>query len=99
MQGRGGEEAVRLSAWGSAVSVVMVMPLFVVFMFFLPGLQSYIDWWLGIILILVAGLLILGSESPPEWSVAVFLLSGILGLFAFRYACSSPPRSPAPRRF
>ncbi|WP_245618604.1 tripartite tricarboxylate transporter permease [Methanogenium cariaci] len=94
--GRGGEEAVRLSAWGSAVSVVMVMPLFVVFMFFLPGLQSYIDWWLGIILILVAGLLILGSESPPEWSVAVFLLSGILGLFAFRYAwLISPPVSGA----
>ncbi|GAB7016962.1 tripartite tricarboxylate transporter permease [Methanogenium cariaci] len=93
MQGRG-EEAVRLSAWGSAVSVVMVMPLFVVFMFFLPGLQSYIDWWLGIILILVAGLLILGSESP-EWSVAVFLLSGILGLFAFRYAWLISPVSGA----
>lgn len=84
MQGHG-EEAVRLSAMGSAVSVVMVMPLFAVFMFFLPGLQSYIDWWLGIILILVAGLLILSSESP-EWSAAVFLLSGILGVFAFRYA-------------
>lgn len=70
MQGHG-EEAVRLSAMGSAVSVVMVMPLFAVFMFFLPGLQSYIDWWLGIILILVAGLLILSSESP-EWSAVVF---------------------------
>lgn len=84
MQGRG-EEAVRLSAVGSAVSVVMVMPLFAVFMLVLPGLQPYIDWWLGIILILVAGLLILGSESP-EWSAAVFLLSGVLGVFAFRYA-------------
>ncbi len=84
MQGHG-EEAVRLSAMGSVVSVVMVMPLFAVFMFFLPGLQSYIDWWLGIILILVAGLLILSSESP-EWSAVVFFLSGILGIFAFRYA-------------
>ena len=84
MQGHG-EEAVRLSAMGSAVSVVMVMPLFAVFMFFLPGLQSYIDWWLGIILILVAGFLILSSESP-EWSAVVFLLSGLLGIFAFRYA-------------
>ena len=84
MQGRG-EEAVRLSAVGSAVSVVLVMPLFAVFMFFLPGLQGYIDWWLGIILICVAGLLILSSESP-EWSAAVFLLSGVLGVFAFRYA-------------
>ncbi len=84
MQGRG-EEAVRLSALGSAVSVVMVMPLFAIFMFFLPGLQSYIDWWLGIVLILIAGILILSSESP-EWSAAVFLLSGVLGVFAFRYA-------------
>ncbi len=83
MQGRG-EEAVRLSALGSAVSVIMVMPLFAVFMVFLPGLQPLIDWWLGIILILVAGMLILSSESP-EWSAAVFLLSGILGVFAFHY--------------
>ena len=84
MQGRG-EEAVRLSAVGSGVSVLFVMPLFAVFILFLPGLQGYIDWWLGIILICVAGLLILSSESP-EWSAAVFLLSGVLGVFAFRYA-------------
>lgn len=84
MQGRG-EEAVRLSALGSAVSVALVMPLFAVFMLFLPGLQGYIDWWLGIILIAIAGLLILSSESP-EWSAVVFLLSGILGIFALRYA-------------
>ncbi|WAI01910.1 tripartite tricarboxylate transporter permease [Methanogenium organophilum] len=84
MQGRG-EEAVRLSALGSAVSMAFVMPLFAIFMFFLPGLQGYIDWWLGIILIIIAGMLILSSESP-EWSAAVFLLSGLLGVFAFRYA-------------
>ncbi len=83
MQGRG-EEAVRYSALGSAVSVMMVMPLFAVFMLFLPGLQPAIDWWLGIILIVVAGMLILSSESP-EWSAVVFLLSGILGIFALRY--------------
>jgi len=84
LQGRG-EEAVRISALGSACSVAAAMPIFLAFSLFLPALQSYIDWGIGILLILVAGLLIIYSDSP-EWSFAVFMTSGLLGLFTFRYS-------------
>lgn len=84
LEGRA-EEAVRLSAIGGAVGCAMSIPLFVVFFFLLPSLQEYIDWWIGIILITFAGILILQSESP-EWSFAIFTVSGILGLLTFRYS-------------
>lgn len=83
LEGRA-EEAVRLSAIGGAVGCAVSMPLFAVFFILLPSLQGYIDWWIGIILITFAGILILQSESP-EWSFAVFAVSGILGLLTFRF--------------
>jgi putative membrane protein len=83
LEGRG-EEAVRISALGSAWAVIAAMPLFALFFLLLPSVQPYIDWGIGIILIAVAGLLIVYSDSP-EWSCAIFLVSGLLGLFTFRY--------------
>ncbi|WFN36295.1 tripartite tricarboxylate transporter permease [Methanomicrobium antiquum] len=80
-----GEKAVRLSALGSAYGSVFGLFFLIVFMLYLPSIQQYIDWWVGIILIIVAGILIVYSESP-EWSFAVFMVSGILGLFAFEYS-------------
>jgi putative membrane protein len=84
LEGRA-EEAVRLSAIGGALGCAVSMPLFAAFFILLPSLQGYIDWWIGIILIAFAGILILQSESP-EWSFAVFAVSGILGLLTFRYS-------------
>jgi putative membrane protein len=84
LEGRAGE-AVRLSAIGGAFGTAISLPLFAAFYFILPSLQGYIDWWIGIILITFAGILILQSESP-EWSFAVFMVSGILGLLTFRYS-------------
>jgi putative membrane protein len=83
LEGRG-EEAVRISALGSACAVFASLPLFALFMLTLPALQPCIDWGIGIILIGVAGLLIVYSDSPG-WSLAIFLASGLLGLFTFRY--------------
>ncbi|WP_245597724.1 tripartite tricarboxylate transporter permease [Methanomicrobium mobile] len=80
-----GEEAVRLSAIGSAYGTVFGLAILSVFLLVLPAVQDMIDWWSGIILIIVAGVLIVWSESP-EWSFAVFCLSGILGVFAFEYS-------------
>ena len=80
-----GEEAVRLSAIGSAYGTVFGLAILSVFLLVLPAVQDMIDWWSGIILIVVAGVLIVWSESP-EWSFAVFCLSGILGVFAFEYS-------------
>ncbi len=80
-----GEEAVRLSAIGSAYGTVFGLAILSVFLLVLPAVQDMIDWWSGIILIIVAGVLIVWSESP-EWSFAVFCISGILGVFAFEYS-------------
>ncbi|MBN2734484.1 MAG: tripartite tricarboxylate transporter permease [Methanomicrobiaceae archaeon] len=80
-----GEEAVRLSALGSAWGSVFSLFVFTAFILLLPSVQSYIDWWVGIILIIVAGVLIVFSESP-EWSFGIFIISGILGIFAFEYS-------------
>jgi putative membrane protein len=79
------EEAVRISALGSATAVILGIPLALLFFLVLPGFQPYLDWWIGILLIAVIGILVITAESPG-WSVALVLTSGVLGLFTFRYS-------------
>jgi putative membrane protein len=79
LEGRG-EEAVRLSALGSAGAVIVSLPLAAFFFYLLPSIQPAVDWGIALLLIAVAGALIVNSDSPP-WSGAVFLCSGLLGLF------------------
>ena len=80
-----GEEAVRIAALGSALAVVVGIPLSILCFLLLPPLQPYLDWGMGIILTGIAGLLIVTAESP-SWALSVFLVSGLLGLFSFRYS-------------
>jgi putative membrane protein len=80
-----GEEAVRIAALGSAYAAAFAIPLSVVLFFILPPLQPYFDWWIGIILIAVIGYLIIGSSSPV-WAMVIFGISGVLGIFTFRYS-------------
>ena len=80
-----GEEAVRIAALGSALAVVVGIPLSILCFLLLPPLQPYLDWGMGIILIGIAGLLIVTAEAP-SWALSIFLVSGILGLFSFRYS-------------
>ncbi len=84
LEGRG-EEAVRISALGSAAGVALSLPLAVVFVLILPALQPAIDWGIGLVILAVAGYLIVVSESPG-WALAVFAVSGALGLFSLGYA-------------
>jgi len=84
LEGRG-EEAVRISAIGSAAGVVLAMPIALVCCIALPQVQHLIDWGIGLILLAVAGFLIVMSESPA-WAAAVFGASGLLGLFTFRHS-------------
>ncbi|MCK9591254.1 MAG: tripartite tricarboxylate transporter permease [Methanoregula sp.] len=79
-----GEEAVRIAALGSACAMVIAVPLSVICFFLLPALQPFFDWWIGILLIAVMGYMIVTSESP-EWALALFCISGILGFFSLRY--------------
>jgi putative membrane protein len=84
LEGRA-EEAVRISALGSAAAVLLGIPLALLFFIVLPSLQTCIDWWIGILLIAVIGILIVYAESPL-WSLVLFVSSGALGTFAFRYS-------------
>jgi len=80
-----GQEAVRIAALGSTCAVILAIPLSVLLFFILPPLQPFIDWWVGIILVAVIGYLVIESESPL-WALIIFGISGLLGIFTFRYA-------------
>jgi putative membrane protein len=80
-----GEEAVRIAALGSACAMAIAVPLSIICFFLLPALQPYFDWWIGILLISTMGYMIVTSECPG-WALALFCVSGILGIFSLRYA-------------
>lgn len=80
-----GEEAVRIAALGSACAMVIAVPLSLICFFLLPALQPYFDWWIGILLVAAVGWMLVTGEAPG-WGLAIFIVSGILGLFALRYA-------------
>jgi putative membrane protein len=80
-----GEEAVRIAALGSACAMIIAVPLSVLCFLLLPALQPYFDWWIGILLIATVGYMIVSSECPG-WALAIFAVSGILGVFTLRYA-------------
>ncbi|HMA04382.1 MAG TPA: tripartite tricarboxylate transporter permease [Methanomicrobiales archaeon] len=80
-----GEEAVRIAALGSALAVVVGIPLSILCLLLLPPLQPYLDWGMGILLTGIAGILIVTAESP-SWALSLFTVSGFLGIFSFRYS-------------
>jgi len=80
-----GEEAVRISALGSAAGAVLSLPIAAACFLLLPGIQPFLDWGIGLIILAVAGYLIVTSDSPG-WAFAVFGASGILGVFTLRYS-------------
>lgn len=80
-----GEEAVRIAALGSACAMIIAVPVSVLCFLLLPALQPYFDWWIGILLIASVGYMIVSSECPG-WALAIFIVSGILGMFTLRYA-------------
>ena len=95
MEGRG-FEAVRLSAIGSAGSVaaalLIAVPLGFFFMNFYGTIDAYIGWILVLIVVLMIatenGEVVEGQGSLvhikyKSYAVILFLLSGMLGMFAF----------------
>lgn len=80
-----GQEAVRVSALGSLWGFMLCLPLFALFVFVLPSVQEYVDWGIGLVILLAAGLLIVFSKAPA-WSFSVFLVSGLLGVYAMRFS-------------
>jgi putative membrane protein len=80
-----GEEAVRIAALGSAAAIILAVPLSLLCFALLPALQPYFDWWIGLLLLATVGYMIVTSDAP-SWALGLFLVSGMLGLFALRYA-------------
>ncbi len=80
-----GEEAVRIAALGSACAMIIAVPVSVLCYLLLPALQPFFDWWIGIILVASIGYMIVTSEAPG-WALAIFAVSGALGVFALHYA-------------
>lgn len=96
LEGRGAE-AVRLSALGSAGSVALALfialPLSMIFVTAYPMIQTYLAWILIVIVLLMImterGEHVRGQGSLSHWksrffALLVFLMSGLLGVFAFR---------------
>lgn len=83
MEGKG-EEAVRISALGSLWGVIFGIPLAVGALWFIPPLQPSLDLLTGSLLVLVMGMVIVRSEAAG-WLLLLLLVSGVLGLFAFRF--------------
>src|SRR5208337_1310709 len=80
-----GEEAVRIGALGSAAAIVIAVPLSLLCFYLLPALQPYFDWWIGLLLLATVGYMIVTSDAP-SWALGLFLVSGMLGMFALRNA-------------
>lgn len=83
MEGKG-EEAVRVSALGSLWGVIFALPLAIGALWFIPLLQGPVDLLTGSLLILIIGMVIVRSEAAG-WLLSVCLVSGLLGIFAFRF--------------
>jgi len=79
-----GEEAVRIGALGSAMAVILSLPLTLVFLLLLPPLQPFLDIWIGVVILAVSGFLIVEAESPPL-AFAIFAASGLLGVFTLAH--------------
>ncbi len=93
-----GEEAVRIAALGSACAIIIAVPLSVLCFLFLPALQPYFDWGIGILIVAVIGYMIVMSESPG-WALSIFAVSGLLGVFAMRYEFLAGIRSGEQAQF
>lgn len=92
-----GAEAVRLSALGSAASVVVSLLFVVPFSLFFGAMYPYLEEYMAWVLLFIVFLMLAsekGEKLPGQGSLAVyryralalflFLITGILGLFAFR---------------
>ena len=99
-----GSEAIRLSALGSAgsvvVSLLLAVPLAFAFSILYPVLQSYLGW----LLLLISIALIMTEKGEQvinqgslvkykykAYALILFLLTGILGTFAFRMESNMNP--------
>ncbi|MCK4521512.1 MAG: tripartite tricarboxylate transporter permease [Nanoarchaeota archaeon] len=77
-----GYEAVKLTVIGSLLSLIAVLILIPLMIPFVPALYSFINPYIGYILIFVVVFMILKENgiNNKYWALVLFLISGILGL-------------------
>ena len=103
MEGRG-SEAVRLSALGSAGSVVVSLIIAIPMAYFFSNVYATISEYIGWILILIVILMIATENGEVVegqgslvhlkfkfYAIMVFVVSGMLGLFAFKFESMMRP--------
>jgi putative membrane protein len=91
-----GYEAVKLSVIGAFISLLAVICVTPLLIPFITPFYKFIQPFIGYILIFVVGYMVWGEKTTKEklWSLAVFLLSGVLGLLVFNIPNLSQPLFP-----
>ncbi|NJE42962.1 hypothetical protein E3E32_07075 [Thermococcus sp. GR6] len=81
-------EVVRIALWASFLSVLMAAPLMTLYLFLAPLYRP--DFGRLLVLLLALTLILTERGWRKLFALFVFLLSGILGIFAFRLSLSQP---------
>lgn len=92
LHGRG-FEAVKLSVIGSLLSLILACALIPFLLPLVASMQSYLKPHLGILIALIIGFMIF-KDDRWQWNLAVFLLSGSLGLIVLNLPMLDDPLFP-----
>jgi len=95
LKGRG-YEAVRLTAIGSFIGIILTIILTPLFIFIIPPIYGYSSSFVPLILIAASGFLIWKEEGIDKKLIAlfVFIVSGILGVFTLDFSMIKEPLFP-----
>ena len=95
LQGRG-KEAIKLFTLGSLVCLVLTAILVMLTLRFIPAIYEFLKPLIGFILVFVVVFMILKQKEPESmfWCLALFLISGILGLIVLNMHSLKQPLLP-----
>lgn len=95
LEGRG-YEAVKLSVIGALISLIAVILITPILIPIIVPFYEFIQPYIGYILIFVVGYMTLSEKTIKEklWALAIFLLSGVLGLLVFNIPNLNQPLFP-----
>ena len=94
MEGRG-YEAVRLTALGGFVGLVLLILLTPLFIWLLPSTYGHIDRYMPYVLVLASSFLIIKEGRGMKlMAMMIFLLSGLLGVFTLDFHMIKEPLFP-----
>lgn len=89
-----GYGAIKLTLIGSFFALFLILVMSPIFIFGLPKAYPFIKQYMAFILIAASGFLILKEKKSRSWALALFLLSGILGVATLNLAVIRQPLFP-----